>query len=56
MTTTPTTQHPDVPLPAGTHATSDFDDMGGEYRIVFTGRRRVEATDALGLSVSCSAA
>src|SRR6478672_2404079 len=45
MTTTSTTNHPDVPLPAGTTVGGDFDQWGHEFRIIWGDDRRVEATD-----------
>jgi len=45
MTTTSTTNHRDVPLPAGTTVGGDFDQWGHEFRIIWGDDRRVEATD-----------
>ena len=46
-----TTNIPDVPLPAGAYVQADWHDTGGQYRIVTTDARPVDATDLI-VSVS----
>jgi hypothetical protein len=51
MTTT-TNPYPDVPLPPGALAISDWEDWGNYYRIVWTKDRKVSGYDVRGSAMA----